>query len=93
MVSPATFASPSGAVSATALLKFTVPKLDSGSTLLASLGASAMISAEPSWAVADVWFVVWVQPCDWSLRVRVNAPPPFATTEALIASPGATALL
>ena len=70
MVSPAAFALPSGALLTAALLKFTVPKLDSGSTLLVSLGASAMISAEPSWAAADVWFVVWVQPCVWSPRVR-----------------------
>ncbi len=61
MVSPAAFALPSGAWATAALLKFTVPSLDSGSTLLASLGASAMISAEPSWAAADVWLVVCVQ--------------------------------
>ena len=62
MVSPAAFALPSGVLVTAASLKFTVPKLDSGSTLLASLGASATISAEPSWAAADVWLVVWVQP-------------------------------
>ena len=37
--------------------------------------------------------MVWVQPCVWSLRVSVNAPPPFATTDALIVSPGATGFL
>jgi hypothetical protein len=31
-----------------ALAKFTVPKLDSGNAMFVSLGASAMISAEPS---------------------------------------------
>src|SRR5450631_1885553 len=93
MVSSVGLAAASAALLTIALVRFTVPKLDSGSTPLVSLGASAMISAEPSWAVADVWFVVCVQPRVWSLRVSVNAPPPFATTDALIVSPGATGLL
>jgi hypothetical protein len=41
MVSESASAFPSGALSASALAKFTVPKLDSGSTPFWLLGASA----------------------------------------------------
>ena len=49
-----------------------------------------MTSADPSFAAPEAWLVVWFQPCVESVRVKVNAPPPLATTEALIASPGWT---
>jgi len=81
-------------LSAVTAVKFTVPKFDSASTFpFPLLGASAITSAEPSCAVFRVWSVFWVQPWVESVSVRVNAPPPLATTEALIASPGCTGLL
>src|SRR5579864_9144663 len=70
MVSAAGFAFSMGALSAVALVKLAVPKLDSGSTV-PLLGASAITSAEPSCAVAEVWFVVRVQPAVASVRVSV----------------------
>jgi hypothetical protein len=92
MVSAEAFSSPIGWLSVVAFVKLTVPKFDSGNTV-PLLGASAITSAEPSCAVFEVWFVVCVQFWVVSVSVKVNAPPPFATTEALIASPGTTGLL
>ena len=91
MVSASVLRSPIASLLTSASVKFTVPKSVSGSTC-PSLGASAMISADPSCAVSDVCCVVWVQPWVESVSVRVNAPPPLATTDALIASPGSTGL-
>jgi hypothetical protein len=93
MVRALGFSSPNAVLSAVASVKVTVPKFDSGSTVpVPSLGASAITSADPSGAVSEVWLVVWVQPWVESVSVRVNTPPPAATTDALIASPGWTGL-
>jgi len=53
--------SPIGALSTAELVKFTVPKSASGSTV-PLLGASAMISADPSCASGSACWVVRVQP-------------------------------
>src|ERR1700683_2550808 len=93
MVRPLGFSLPSAVLSALTPVKLTVPKFDSGSTDPApALGAPASTSAEPSCAAAEVWLVVWFQPWVVSVKVSVNVPPPLATTEALIASPGWTGL-
>src|SRR6185437_1226390 len=93
MVRAPGFSLPNAVLSTVALVKLTVPKFDNGSTApVPSLGASAITSADPSCAASEVWLVVWVQPWVESVSVRVNAPPPLATTEALIASPGWTGL-
>ena len=91
MVRALGFSLPNAVLSTVASVKVTVPKFDSGSTApVPSLGASAITSADPSCAVSEVWLVVWVQPWVESVSVRVNTPPPAATTDALIASPGWT---
>jgi hypothetical protein len=61
IVSDAAPESPMAAPFTVSLLNVTVPKFDSGSTV-PSLGASAMISADPSCASALVCCVVCVQP-------------------------------
>src|SRR5690242_9812579 len=75
---------------ADALVKFTVPKLASGSTPPRLDGASAITSADESEALFSRCVVTCVHCCVASLIVRVNLPPPPTTTDALILSPGTT---
>src|SRR5215471_10116507 len=76
-----------------ALLKLTVPKFASGRTPPLLDGASAMTSAEASWACFSRAVVVLAHPWVLSEIVRVNEPEPFVVTDADIWSPGLTGLL
>src|SRR5215467_544743 len=75
------------------LLKWTVPKLASGSTRPPPVdGASAMTSAEEFLALrSDLW-TVWLQCRVWSVITRVYLAPLLWVTEALKWSPGRTRL-
>ena len=73
-VAPLTFAEP----------KPTVPKSASGKTPPLLDGASAMISADASFACLSRAVVCLVQPRVLLLNVRVNEPLPLAVTVALM---------
>src|SRR5215475_10491657 len=74
------------------LVKLTVPKLASGKTPPEPEGASAIHSAEPSFARGDFWEVVNVQCFVALVMVSVKFPLPLTFTSAVIASLGATGL-
>ena len=56
-------------------------------------GASAIHSAEPSFALREDWLVLNVHPFVLSVIVSVNFPPPLYFTSAVKESPGETGLL
>jgi hypothetical protein len=67
---------------AVALLKATVAKSASGSTPPLLEGASAITSAEPSFALLSLADVVWLQPRVVSLIVSEKLPLPSVVTDA-----------
>jgi len=75
-----------------AALNPAVWKSASGRTPPLPEGASAITSAEPSFADRSFWVVVCVHPRVTSVRVSVNDPRPSVVTDALNLSPGATTL-
>jgi hypothetical protein len=75
---------------AVAPLKLTVPKFASGSTPPLEEGASAITSAEASFALLSLADVVFVHPCVLSVIVSVKLPLPFVVTFADSLSPGFT---
>ena len=78
---------------ALAPLKLTVPKFASGSTPPLPDGASAMTSADASFADFSRAETVCVQFCVESVIFSVKAPLPFVVTDADSLSPGFTGLL
>lgn len=63
-------------------LKLTVPKFASGRTPPLLDGASAITSADASFADFSLAFVVFVHPWVLSVIVRVNLPDPSVVTDA-----------
>jgi hypothetical protein len=78
---------------ALAPLKLTVPKSASGRTPLLLEGASAITSADASFADFSLAVVVFVHPWVLSEIVSVNEPLPLVVTDADRRSPGRTVLL
>jgi hypothetical protein len=78
---------------ALAPLKLTVPKFASGRTPPLLDGASAITSADASFADFNLAETVFVQPRVLSEMVSVNEPLPFVVTDADMWSPGLTGLL
>jgi len=72
-------------------LNVAVPKSASGSTPPLLDGASAITSAEPSFALLSLADVVWLQPRVVLRRVSVKFPRPSVVTDAVKLSPGLTA--
>ena len=73
---------------ALAPLKLTVPKFASGRTPPLLDGASAITSADASFADFSLAVVVFVQPWVLSVIVRVKEPQPLVVTDADMWSPG-----
>ena len=73
-------------------LKLTVPKFASGRTPLLLDGASAITSADASFADFSLAVVVFDHPWVLSEIVSVNEPLPFVVTDADRWSPGLTVL-
>ena len=71
-------------------LKLTVPKFASGRTPPLLDGASAITSADASFADFSLAFVVFVHPWVLSVIVSVNVPLPLVVTDADRWSPGRT---